>query len=163
MCNTKYYWGVLTRLTFLRIMCYENMNIILNVFRFALHSSYWLVFKCSITVSNVYWTVYHCNNWRMKDQLDVTVVLQPAKRTPPNISRNKNSNTQRTEVCKSQIHIKKYINKALNTKQPMKKTTHKRTQWSQSIIDSGQNQLKYTYQLQQGDKTHHTKTHHYTP
>jgi len=39
----------------------------------------------------------------------------------------------------------------------MKNTTHKRTHWSQSIIDSGQNQLKYTYQLQQGDKTHHTK------
>ena len=39
----------------------------------------------------------------------------------------------------------------------MKNTTHKRTQWSQSITDSGQNQLKYTYQLQQGDKTHHTK------
>ena len=29
--------------------------------------------------------------------------------------------------------------------------------WSQSITDSGQNQLKYTYQLKQGDKTHHTK------
>ena len=39
----------------------------------------------------------------------------------------------------------------------MENTTHKRKQWSQSIIDSGQNQLKYTYQLQQGDKTHHTK------
>jgi hypothetical protein len=26
-----------------------------------------------------------------------TVVLQPAKRTPPNISRNRSSNTQRTE------------------------------------------------------------------
>ena len=39
----------------------------------------------------------------------------------------------------------------------MKNATHKRTQWSQSIIDSGQNQLKYTYQPQQGDKTHHTK------
>jgi hypothetical protein len=39
----------------------------------------------------------------------------------------------------------------------MKNTTHKRTQWSQSIIDSGQNQLKYTYQLQEDDKTHHTK------
>ena len=26
-----------------------------------------------------------------------------------------------------------------------------------SIIYNGQNQLKYTYQLQQGDKTHHTK------
>ena len=57
----------------------------------------------------------------------------------------------------SQIHITKYTNKALITKQPMKNTTHKRTQWSQSIIDSGQNQLKYTYQLQQRDKTHHTK------
>ena len=30
-----------------------------------------------------------------------------------------------------QIHITKYIKKALNTKQPMKNTTHKRTQWSQ--------------------------------
>ena len=39
----------------------------------------------------------------------------------------------------------------------MKNTTHKRTQWSQSIVDKGQNQLKYTYQLQQRDKTHHTK------
>ena len=39
----------------------------------------------------------------------------------------------------------------------MKNTTHKRTQWSQSITDSGQNQLKYTYQLQQSDKIHHTK------
>ena len=57
----------------------------------------------------------------------------------------------------SQIHITKYINKALITKQPMKNTTHKRTQGSQSIIDSGQNQLKYTYQVQQSDKTHHTK------
>ena len=23
-------------------------------------------------ISNVYWTVHHCNSWRMKDQLDVT-------------------------------------------------------------------------------------------
>ena len=39
----------------------------------------------------------------------------------------------------------------------MKNTTQKRTQWSQSIIFSGQNQLKYTHQLQQGDTTHHAK------
>ena len=39
----------------------------------------------------------------------------------------------------------------------MKNTKHKRTQWSQSIIDSGQNQLKYSYQLQQSDTTHHAK------
>ena len=25
-----------------------------------------------ISSSNVYWTVHHCNSWRMKDQLDVT-------------------------------------------------------------------------------------------
>ena len=25
-----------------------------------------------LTESNVYWTVHHCNSWRMKDQLDVT-------------------------------------------------------------------------------------------
>jgi hypothetical protein len=56
-----------------------------------------------------------------------------------------------------QIHITKYINKVLITKQPKKNTTQKRSRWSQSIIDSGQHQLKYTYQLQQSDKTHHTK------
>ena len=39
----------------------------------------------------------------------------------------------------------------------MKNTTHKRTKLSQSIINSGQNQLKCIYQLQQGHKTHHTK------
>ena len=26
----------------------------------------------TIRESNVYWTVHHCNSWRMKDQLDVT-------------------------------------------------------------------------------------------
>ena len=50
-----------------------------------------------------------------------TVVLQPAKRTPPNTSRNKSSNTQRTEVCTISIHVTKYTNWELNTKQPMKK------------------------------------------
>ena len=86
-----------------------------------------------------------------------TVVLQPAKRTPPTTSRTKTPTHNELSYVQSQIHITKYINKALISKQPMKNTTRKRTQWSQSIIDSGQNQLKYTYQLQQSDKTHHTK------
>jgi len=43
------------------------------------------------------------------------------------------------------------------TNQPMKHTTHKRTQWSQSIKENGQYQCKYTYQLQQSDEAHHTK------
>jgi len=41
--------------------------------------------------------------------------------------------------------------------QPMKHTTHKRTQWSQIIKENGQYQWKYTYQLQQSDVAHHTK------
>ena len=28
--------------------------------------------KNKLYPSNVYWTVHHCNSWRMKDQLDVT-------------------------------------------------------------------------------------------
>ena len=85
------------------------------------------------------------------------VVLQPAKRTPPKTSRTKSPTHNELRYVQSQIHITKYINNALITKQPIKNTTNKRTQWSQSIIDSGQYQLKYAYQLQQSDKTHHTK------
>ena len=92
-----------------------------------------------------------------------TAVLQPAKRTPPKTSRTKSPIHNELRYVQSQIHITKYINNALIIKQPMKNTTHKRTQWSRSIIDSGQYQSKYTYQLQQSDKTHHTKhTHTHT-
>ena len=31
-----------------------------------------LNYLLNATKSNVYWTVHHCNRWRMKDQLDVT-------------------------------------------------------------------------------------------
>ena len=74
------------------------------------------------------------------------------------VSANSNTPTHNElRYVQSQIHITKYTNKALITKQPIKNTTHKRTLWSQSIIDSGQYQLNYAYQLQQSDKTHHTK------
>ena len=86
-----------------------------------------------------------------------TVVLQPAKRTLLKTSRTKSPTHNELRYVQSQIHITKYINNALITKQPMKNTTHKRAQWSQNIIDSGQYQLKYAYQPQQSDKTHHTK------
>ena len=130
---------------------------------------------------NVYWTVHHCNSWRMKDQLDVTCYilfhfLCAQHVSDMNISIIRSLRlcwwitTSVVLFCKDGwfsvsvnlrcIQITKHINKALITKQPMKNTRHKRTQWSQSIRDSGQNQLKYTYQLQQSDKTHHTK---YTP
>ena len=41
------------------------------------------------------WPLTHSPTYHMNR----TVVLQPAKRTPPNTSRNKSSTIQRTEVC----------------------------------------------------------------
>ena len=78
----------------------------------------------------------------------------------PAASKALTHNELRYVQCQS--HITKDINKAPITKQPMKNTTHKRTQWWKGIIVSGQNQLKYAYQLQQSDKVHHTK-HTHTP
>jgi len=86
-----------------------------------------------------------------------TVVLQPATRALLKTSHTKSSTHNELRYVQSQIQITKYINNALNTKQPMKHTTYKRTQWSQSITDNGQYQCKYAYQLQQSDKAHHTK------
>jgi len=34
--------------------------------------AYWCQTGNKLTDTNVYWTVHHCNSWRMKDQLDVT-------------------------------------------------------------------------------------------
>ena len=31
-----------------------------------------LMWEIPAAESNVYWTVHHCNSWRMKDQLDIT-------------------------------------------------------------------------------------------
>ena len=73
------------------------------------------------------------------------------------IQKHSTNNTKHSKYNSWRMKDQFDVNKAQNTKQPMKNTTHKRTQWSQSIIDSGQNQLKYTYQLEEGDKTHHTK------
>ena len=63
---------------------------------------------------------YHIGR-RMKDQLDATCYF---------ISLIMRS-TCFGHQLQSQIHKTKYIKKALNTKRPMKNTTHKRTQWSQ--------------------------------
>ena len=44
---------------------------------------------------------------------EAKVVLQPAKRTPPNISRNKNCNTQRTENKTTDVVIHQHSRKLL--------------------------------------------------
>jgi len=72
-------------------------------------------------------------------------------------SRTKSPTHNKLRYVQSKIHITKYINNALIANQPIKHTTHKQTQWSQSITDNGQYQWKYAYQLQQSNKAHHTK------
>jgi hypothetical protein len=74
--------------------------------------------------------------------------------------RTKSPTHNELRYAQSQIHITKYINNALITKQPMKNTTHKRTQWSQNINDKGQYQLKYNYN--KATKHITPNTHHYT-
>jgi hypothetical protein len=66
-----------------------------------------------------------------------TVVLQPATRALLKTSHTKAPTYNELRYVQSQIHIKKYINNALITKQTMKHTTHKRTQRLQSRTDSG--------------------------
>ena len=106
-------------------------------------------------------TMHHCSSWRKKDQLAVTCyfisLLMCSTRPLLKTSHTKSPTHNEPRYVQSQIHIIKYINDALNTKQPMKHTTHKRTQRSQSVTDNGQYQWKYAYQLQQSDKAHHTK------
>jgi len=46
-------------------------------------------------------------------QAEVQVVLQPAKRIPPNTSRNKSSDTQRTENKATDVIIQQHSRKLL--------------------------------------------------
>ena len=102
----------------------------------------------SLGESNVYWTVHHCNSWRMKDQLDVTCYfislimcstcfllqaeaqLQPAKRTPPNISRSKSSNTQRTENKTTYVVIHQHSRKLLKMDILISETCWTHNKWN---------------------------------
>ena len=54
--------------------CFENTNI-QNVKTKRLEQTIFNIFKNLLsdrTMACVYWTVHHCNSWRIKDQLDVT-------------------------------------------------------------------------------------------
>ena len=101
--------------------------------------------------SNVYWTVHHCNSWRMKDQLDVTCYfisllmvriwwcsfcrLQPTKRTPPNTNRNKSSNTQRTENKTTDVVIHQHSRKLLKMDILMSEKCWAHNKWNKIASD----------------------------
>ena len=71
--------------------------------------------------SDVYWTVHHCNGWRMKDQLDVTcwfwvVLVLQAEACKTSTTQNQPhqiSNTQRTENKTTDVVIQQYSRKLL--------------------------------------------------
>ena len=102
-----------------------------------------------LLVSNVYWTVHHCNSWRMKDQLDVICYfisiimrstcsfcrLKPAKRTPPNTDRNKSSNTQRTENKTTDVVIHQHSRKLLKMDILMSETCWAHNKWNKIASD----------------------------
>jgi len=90
--------------------------------------------------SNVYWTMHHCNSWGMKNQLDVTcyfisLVLQPAKRTPPNISRSKTSNTQRTENNTTDVVTHQHSRRLLKMVILMSETCWAHNKWNKIASD----------------------------
>ena len=78
---------------------------------------------CGLTHS----PTYHMNR---------TVVLQPAKRTPPNTSRNKSSKTQRTENKTTDVVIHQHSSKLLKMDILMSKTCWAHNKWNKiaSII-----------------------------
>ena len=77
----------------------------------------------------------------MKNQLDVTcyfislVVLQPAKRTPPNISRSKNSNTQRTENKTTDVVIHQHSRGLLRMDVLVSETCWAHNKWNKIASD----------------------------
>ena len=64
-----------------------------------------------------------------------TVVLQPEKRTPPNTSRNKSSNTQRTENTTSDVVIHQHSRKLLKMDILMSETCWAHNKWNKIASD----------------------------
>ena len=67
--------------------------------------------------------------------LQVEALLQPAKRTPPNTSRNKNSNTQRTENRTTEVVIHQHSRKLLKMDILMSETCWAHNKWNKITSD----------------------------
>jgi hypothetical protein len=72
-----------------------------------------------------------CCGW----YLVVFVVLQPAKRTPPNISRSKNSNTQRIENKTTDVAIHQHSRRLLKMDILMSETYWAHNKWNKITSD----------------------------
>ena len=67
--------------------------------------------------------------------LQAEAVLQPAKRTPPNISRSKSSNTQRTENKTTDVVIHQHNRRLLKKDILMSETCWARNKWNKIASD----------------------------
>ena len=67
--------------------------------------------------------------------LQAAAVLQPAKRTPPNTSRNKSSDTQRTENKTTVVVIHQHSRKLLKMDILMSETCWARNKWNKIASD----------------------------
>ena len=63
------------------------------------------------------------------------LVLQPAKRTPPNISRSKNSNTQRTENKTTDVVIQQHSSRLLKMDILVSETCWAHNKWNKIASD----------------------------
>ena len=63
-------------------------------------------------------------------QAEAQLVLQPAKRTPPNTSSNKNSNTQRTENKTTDVVVLQHSRKLLKMDILMSETCWAHNKWN---------------------------------
>ena len=73
-----------------------------------------------------------CNNYleEINNATGSALVLQPAKRTPPNISRSKNSNTQRTENKTTDVVTHQHSRRLLKMDILMSETCWAHNKWN---------------------------------
>ena len=82
-----------------------------------------------------YFTYYALNMFRTLIYPSSVTVLQPAKRTPPNISRSKNSNTQRTENKTTDVVIHQHSRRLLKMDILMSETCWAHNKWNKIARD----------------------------
>ena len=97
--------------------------------------------KTQLCQSNVYWTVHHCNSWRMKDQLDVTcyfislIMCSTCFGHFGAASRTKSANTQRTENKTTDVVIHQNSRKHLQMDILMSETCWEHNKWNKIASD----------------------------
>ena len=111
-------------------LCAQHVSDInISIFR-SLRLCCWIPHRSSCSQFVVCWSFvatgfWWCSFWR----------LQPAKRTPPNTSRNKSSNTQRTKNKTTDVVIHQHSRKLLKTDILISETCWAHNTWNKIASD----------------------------